>query len=92
MAGSTRHQLWSNFWALPCMMIAGAVVLTASLLALDARGASRWVGDLGWPFSMSGKTALELASALVTLHSAFSTLYFSITLLVLTLAAILVSA
>ena len=87
MAGSARHHFWSNFWALPCMMIAGAVVLAATLLALDARGASRWLADLGWPFSISGKTALELASALVTLHSAFSTLYFSITLLVLTLAA-----
>lgn len=87
MAGSTRHRLWSNFWALPCAMILSAVALAASLLALDALGASPWIGQLGWPFSISGKTALELASALVTLHSAFSTLYFSITLLVLTLAA-----
>jgi len=87
MAGSPRHHFWSNFWALPCMMIAGGVALTVSLLALDARGASRWIGDLGWPFSLPGKTAVELASGLVTLHSAFSTLYFSITLLVLTLAA-----
>jgi len=87
MAGSLRHQLWSNFWALPCLMISGAVGLTATLLALDARGASRWMGDLGWPFDLPGKSAAELASGLVTLHSAFSTLYFSITLLVLTLAA-----
>jgi uncharacterized membrane protein len=68
-------------------MIGGAVVFSGALIALDAAGASVWIGDLGWPFAISGKTALELASGLVTLHSAFSTLYFSITLLVLTLAS-----
>ena len=87
MAGPTRHRLWSNFWALPCAMIAGGVGMTAALLALDGWAASRWIGELGWPFSISPKTAVELASALTTVHSAFSTLYFSITLLVLTLAA-----
>lgn len=68
-------------------MIFGAVVLTAALLTLDAQGASAWVSGLGGPFAISGNTAQELANALVTLHTAFSTLYFSITLLVLTLAA-----
>ncbi|WP_164549799.1 DUF2254 family protein [Altericroceibacterium xinjiangense] len=87
MAGSKRHHFWSNFWALPSAMIFGAVVLTGLLLALDARGGSAWMGDRGWPFAITGKTAQQLASALVTLHSTFSTLYFSITLLVLTLAA-----
>lgn len=57
------------------------------LLALDTRGASAWVAGMGWPFAISGSTAQDLASSLVTLHAAFSTLYFSITLLVLTLAA-----
>lgn len=87
MAGSARHALWSNFWAMPCLMIGGAVVLSGAMLTLDSAGASVWIGDLGWPFAISGKTALELASGLVTLHSAFATLYFSITLLVLTLAS-----
>ncbi|MCF6371029.1 DUF2254 family protein [Rhizobium halophilum] len=87
MAGSARHAFWSNFWALPSLMISGALLVTAGLLILDRQGASAWVGDWGWPLSMPGKTALELASGLVTLHSAFATLYFSITLLVLTLAS-----
>ncbi|MFN7090292.1 MAG: DUF2254 family protein [Allorhizobium sp.] len=87
MAGSARHALWSNFWAMPCLMIGGAVVVSGTLLTLDLSGGSAWISAFGWPFTVSGQTALELASGLVTLHSAFSTLYFSITLLVLTLAS-----
>lgn len=87
MAGSTRHIFWSNFWALPSLMILGGVLLTGLLLNLDGNGASQWIEGLGWPFSISGKTALQLASGFVTLYSAFATLYFSITLLVLTLAS-----
>ena len=68
-------------------MIFGTVVVTILLLALDARGASAWMAGIGWPFAIPGGTAQDLASGLVTLHAAFSTLYFSITLLVLTLAA-----
>jgi uncharacterized membrane protein len=68
-------------------MIFGTAAFTAALLVLDSLGVSAWIEGLGWPFSIAGKTALQLASGLVTLHSAFSTLYFSITLLVLTLAA-----
>ena len=82
-----RHELWSNFWALPCAMIFGTAAATALLLWADAEGASLWMRQAGWPFAISGKTALELASGLVTLHAAFATLYFSITLLVLTLAS-----
>lgn len=82
-----RHKLWSNFWALPSAMIFGTSVATSLLLMLDAQGASLWMQQSGWPFAIPGKTALELASALVTVHAAFATLYFSITLLVLTLAS-----
>ncbi|MEW9855294.1 DUF2254 family protein [Novosphingobium sp. M1R2S20] len=87
VTGSREHLLWSNFWALPCLMIFAAAGLTSAMLALDARGGSAWVMDAGWPLNIPPTTALELASGLVTLHSAFATLYFSITLLVLTLAA-----
>lgn len=67
-------------------MIFGTVILTTILLMLDARGASLWVQQLGWPFGIPAKTAQQVATGLVTVHAAFSTLYFSITLLVLTLA------
>ena len=87
IGGSRRHLLWTNFWALPCMMIAVTVLATGGLLFADAEGASSFAARQGWPFSMSAKAAQELASGLVTVHAAFATLYFSITLLVLTIAA-----
>ena len=87
VGGSKRHLLWWNFWALPCTMILASVVATTGSLWLDSAGASGWVARFGWPFAISPKTAQELAGGLVAVHAAFSTLYFSITLLVLTLAA-----
>lgn len=68
-------------------MIAGTVLATSGLLAADARGAAIWVERAGWPFALTTTAAQELASGLVTIHVAFTTLYFSITLLVLTIAA-----
>lgn len=68
-------------------MIFGTAAATCLLVMLDANGASIWMQRAGWPLAIPGKTALELASALVTVHAAFATLYFSITLLVLTLAS-----
>ncbi|UUL83158.1 DUF2254 family protein [Sphingomonas qomolangmaensis] len=85
--GVRRHLLWGNFWALPCAMILAAVAVTCVLLVIDDRGGALWIEALGWPFAISPSTADTLATGLVTIHAAFSTLYFSITLLVLTLAA-----
>ncbi|MEZ0497489.1 DUF2254 family protein [Sphingomonas sp. IW22] len=87
VGGSRQHLLWSNFWALPCTMIGATVIATCVLLAVDERGGGAWTAQFGWPFSMGASAAQELASGLVTVHAAFSTLYFSITLLVLTIAA-----
>lgn len=87
IGGQRWHLLWSNFWALPCTMICGATVATLGLLVADENGASAWIASFGWPFALTAHAAQELASGLVTVHAAFATLYFSITLLVLTIAA-----
>lgn len=87
IGGQRWHLLWSNFWALPCTMICGTTVATLGLLLADENGASEWIAGFGWPLALTGNAAEELASGLVTVHAAFATLYFSITLLVLTIAA-----
>lgn len=87
VGGQRRHLLWSNFWALPCTMIVAAVLATFGLLVADDNGAASWVARFGWPFALSANVAQALAGGLVTVHTAFATLYFSITLLVLTIAA-----
>ena len=79
--------VWGSFWFLPALMLAAAVALAGVLLHFDANGLSAWIGRQGWPLAISGDTAQELASTLVGVHAALVTLYFSITLLVVTLAA-----
>ncbi|MBH9538631.1 DUF2254 family protein [Novosphingopyxis sp. YJ-S2-01] len=76
-----------SFWFLPILILLASLVAAGGLLYADAAGLSAWLGAQDWPFSIAGKSAQELASTLVGVHAAFLTLYFSITLLVLTLAA-----
>jgi uncharacterized membrane protein len=77
---------WGSFWSLPIAMIAATLIVTTALLYADAAGASASIARLGWPLAMPGKTAQELASGLVGVHVTLVSLYFSISLLVLTLA------
>ena len=79
--------VWGSFWGLPIAMIAATLIVVALLLHADGAGASAALARAGWPLSISGKSAQELASALVGVHAGLVALYFSITLLVLTLAA-----
>ena len=79
--------LWRSYWGLPTAMVAVAVPIIALLLHADAKGAGNALAALGWPFDFGGSAAQSLASSLVTLYGALVTLYFSISLVVLTLAA-----
>lgn len=78
---------WGSFWALPTLLLMASILVAGLFLWADAEGLSVWLYAQGWPLAMAGGTAQELASVLVGVHAAFLTLYFSITLLVLTLAA-----
>ena len=78
---------WGSFWALPTLLLMASILVAGLFLWADAEGLSIWLYAQGWPLAMAGGTAQELASVLVGVHAAFLTLYFSITLLVLTLAA-----
>ena len=77
---------WDSFWSVPIAMIAATLIVVAGLLYADSAGASAWIGGLGWPLAMPGETAQELASGLVDVQVTLVSLYFSISLLVLTLA------
>ncbi len=76
-----------SFWFLPALILTAAILLAGLLLHFDATGLSARIGEQDWPLAMAGKSAQALASVLVGLHAALVTLYFSITLLVLTIAA-----
>ncbi|MGB3722688.1 MAG: DUF2254 family protein [Pacificimonas sp.] len=79
--------LWFSFWALPLIYIVGAALLFLAMSAIDNAGASIWLGAQRWPLSVSGDTALEAISSLVTILVSLVALFFSITLIVLTMAA-----
>ena len=77
----------SNFWSLPVLATGLSVGLLAALLAADSAGASAWVSAQGWPWSVAGDTVLETASTATAVVVTLASLFFSITLIVLTIAA-----
>ena len=84
---SPPARLMSNFWSLPVLLTGLSVVLLAGLLAADHAGGSAWLAAQGWPWSASGDTVLQTASTATTVVVTLVSLFFSITLLVLTIAA-----
>ena len=80
-------QLWHSYWLLPALMIGGALMLFALLRWLDAAGAAAWLVDQDLILTESGTTMADGAQVAVGVASAIATLYVSITLLVLTIAA-----
>ena len=88
---STPHsalgRLLANFWTLPLMLLALSIALLAGLLWADHAGASAWLAAAGWPWDAAGDTVLETASTATTVVVTLLSLFFSITLIVLTIAA-----
>ena len=78
---------WASFWALPCLYVAASTALFATALQLDRGGLSARLSASDWPFSVSGDTALETISTLTGVIVALLALFFSITLIVLTMAS-----
>ena len=84
---SPNTRLLANFWSLPVLLTAVGVALLALLLWADHAGASAALADAGWPWAVAGDTVLETASTATTVVVTLVSLFFSITLIVLTIAA-----
>ncbi|MEN3971908.1 DUF2254 family protein [Sphingomicrobium sp. XHP0235] len=80
-------RLWNSYWLLPALMIAGALLLFALLRWIDGAGAADWLDMRNLVLTKSGTTMADGAQVAVGVASAIATLYVSITLLVLTIAA-----
>ncbi|MEO8431099.1 MAG: DUF2254 domain-containing protein [Acidobacteriota bacterium] len=80
-------RLRSNFWFLPGLMAAGAVVLASASVALERRVPARWLRDLTWVYQggADGASAVleTIAGSMITLAG----VVFSMTLVALTLAS-----
>ena len=81
------RSLLLSLWGLPIVSILIAIVVFALSVAVDYYFASAAMESFGWPLNFSGGTVLESASAISGVVAALLTLFFSITLIVLTIAA-----
>ena len=76
-----------SLWGLPIACICATVGAFGLLVFADAAGGSDWLASLGWPLDIGPQTAIDVASTLANVAATLLTLFFSITLLVLTIAA-----
>ena len=90
LAGLTRwivHRLVANWWSLAVGAVLAAPVAFAAVLHLDRSGGTDWLLDRDLATAAAAGSAQETASVMVGMNAAFITLYFSISLIVLTIAA-----
>ena len=80
------HQLVANYWSLPLIAVFGAPLIGALVLWADRQFAAQWLFERGVTLPVAGDTAQDLAIAIVGVNAALLTLYWSVTLIVLTLA------
>lgn len=80
------HRLVANYWALPLVSVFVAPLVAALVLWIDALGAGRWIHDQGLALFSAAETAQDAAAALIGINAAFLTLYWSVVLIILTLA------
>ena len=81
------RSLLLSLWGLPLVSLLVAIVVFALSVAVDYYYVSAAMESFGWPLNISGGTVLETASAISGVVAALLTLFFSITLIVLTIAA-----
>ncbi|MCP9222225.1 DUF2254 domain-containing protein [Erythrobacter sp. LQ02-29] len=81
------HRLTANYWSLALCAVLSAPVVFAVTLLLDRHGTTDWLLDHDLSPVASADTAKDVAGVIAAVDAAFITLYFSISLLVLTLAA-----
>lgn len=89
VAGITHwrwHRLVANYWSLPLMAVIAAPVVALLVLWADAAFASEWLFGRGIVLPASASAANDMTIAIVGADAAFLTLYWSVTLIVLTLA------
>ena len=80
-------RLWHSYWAMPALLIGAAMLAFAVMRWADFAGLAPWLDARNLVLTTSGTTMADGAQVAVGVASAIATLYVSITLLVLTIAA-----
>ncbi len=85
--GWIAHRIFANYWFLAVTAVAFAFPVALFLLWLDRNGATAAIIDAGLVPVANAETARDFLGVAAGINAAFVTLYFSITLLVLSLAS-----
>ena len=81
------RSLLLSLWGLPLVSMLIAIIAFVICVAIDYNFASDAMESFGWPLNISGGTVLDTASTISGVTAALLTVFFSITLVVLTIAA-----
>ncbi|MEE4201482.1 DUF2254 family protein [Erythrobacter sp.] len=87
LRGWIVHRVWSSYWLLPVLGVALAPLVALALLWLDRAFLTRFLITEELTIVASAETARDFAGVGAGVSAAFITLYFSITLIVLSMAA-----
>ena len=85
--GWLAHRIVASYWSLPISGVIVALPVVFAILYLDRGGLSDWLLGIGFDPVANADTAREVVGVSVGINAAFITLYFSLTLLVLTVAS-----
>lgn len=85
--GWLLHRIIASYWSLPICGVIAALPALFGLLSLDRGGLTQTLLDYGLNPVETADTAKDLMATATAINAAFITLYFSLTLLVLTVAS-----
>ena len=85
--GWILHRLLANYWMLAVCAVVAAFPFGIGMLWVDQAGATQWLLDRDLAPVATADTAKDFAGVAAGINAAFISLYFSITLIVLSMAA-----
>ncbi len=87
LLGWTFYRLWASYWSLAVLAAIAAVPVSLAVLYFDRHGLTDWLIAQDLSPVATADTAKDFAGVASGISAAFITLYFSITLIVLSMAA-----
>ena len=87
VTGWILHRLFASYWLLAVIAVLAAIPFAGSILWLDREGATDWLLARDLATVATSDTAKDFVGVAAGVNAAFITLYFSITLIVLSMAA-----
>ena len=85
--GWVWHRILASYWSLPVLAVVTALPIAVGTILWDRDGLTAAIIDAGLEPVATSDTAKDLVGVATGINAAFITLYFSLTLLVLTVAS-----